>query len=183
MKWNFSELLKYKQAPMEFNEELDLLGMSQELFGDVILNLEPVQVNGWAQMERDDVILHAHVTGELTTPSTRSARPVKFPLDFMIDEVYIRDTEHADRYEIEESVILIEDDVINFSEVLVQYIFLQIPLQVLADGEEQEAMPTGDGWEVISEDDYLIEQAKGEETATNTPLAGLADLMADEHEK
>ncbi|MCZ9311601.1 DUF177 domain-containing protein, partial [Weissella koreensis] len=117
------------------------------------------------------------------TPSTRSARPVEFPLDFMIDEVYIRETEHADRYEIEESVILVKDDVIDFNEVLAQYIFLQIPLQILAEGEEEEAMPTGDGWEVISEDDYLAEQENGEEQATNTPLAGLADLLSEDKDK
>lgn len=183
MKWNFSELLKYKQEPMEFQEELNLEAMTKEMFGDVILSLEPLQVQGWARMERDDVIIHAHVTGQLTTPSTRSARPVEFPLDFMIDEVYIRETEHADRYEIEESVILVKDDVIDFNEVLAQYIFLQIPLQILAEGEEEEAMPTGDGWEVISEDDYLAEQENGEEQATNTPLAGLADLLSEDKDK
>lgn len=183
MKWNFSELLKYKQEPMKFQEELNLEELTQKMFGDIILSLAPVQVEGWAQMERDDVVIHAHVTGELTTPSTRSARPVEFPLDFMIDEVYIRDTDHAERYEIEESVILVQDDVIDFSEVLAQYIFLQIPLQVLAEGENEEAMPTGDGWEVMSEEDYLAEQENGEEKATNTPLAGLANLLADDQDK
>lgn len=183
MKWNFSELLKYKQEPMKFQEELNLEELTQKMFGDIILSLALVQVEGWAQMERDDVVIHAHVTGELTTPSTRSARPVEFPLDFMIDEVYIRDTDHAERYEIEESVILVQDDVIDFSEVLAQYIFLQIPLQVLAEGENEEAMPTGDGWEVMSEEDYLAEQENGEEKATNTPLAGLANLLADDQDK
>lgn len=40
-------------------------------------------------------------------------------------------------------------------------------------------MPAGNGWVVISEDDYQ-QQTVDQPKAANTPLAGLADLLKDE---
>ncbi|MDR3242201.1 MAG: DUF177 domain-containing protein [Lactobacillaceae bacterium] len=178
MKWNFSELLKYKNEALKFEETLNLEAGLLENFGDVVLSAEPMHVTGFAQADHEDIIIHAHVTGKLVTPSTRSAQPVELPLDFDIDEVYIKEADHVDRYEIEDSVILVADDFVDFDQVVLEYVFLQVPLQVLAEGEADAEMPTGDGWEVIAEEDFIEKQAD-EPVAKNTPMAGLADLFAD----
>jgi uncharacterized protein len=113
------------------------------------------------------------------TPSTRSLEPVEMPIDFDIDEVYLQDEAHADRYEIEDSVILVEDGVIDFNQALAEYVALSVPLQVLTEEEQNQPMPEGNGWAVISEDDF--DKKKEEEPVqANTPLAGLADLFKDE---
>ncbi|KRN75480.1 hypothetical protein IV73_GL000649 [Weissella kandleri] len=185
MKWNLNELVKYKQEPLRFNEMMDVTAALKDKFNDVILDATPMQVEGMIQNEQDDFVLHAHVVGKIITPSTRSAEPVDLPLDFMIDEIYIPDIQHAEHYEMSESVILLEDEVLNFDDVLVDYIFLQIPLQVLAEGEEEAPMPEGEGWAVISEDEYLAEHEAINEPANenNTPLAGLANLLDHENDE
>lgn len=179
MKWQFVELQKYKQEAYPFEETIDLAEKLTTNFGDVIEAIEPVQVKGFAQADRTDIIVHAHVETTIVTPSTRSGKPFTLPLSFDIDEVYINAEANAERYEIEDSVILINDEVIDFDQAVAEYIVLQIPLQVLAPGEADEPMPAGNGWVVISEDDYQ-QQAVDQPKAANTPLAGLADLLKDE---
>ncbi|MCM0583341.1 DUF177 domain-containing protein [Weissella diestrammenae] len=177
MKWYLSELLKYKNEPFEFSETLDLEQALLADFGDVILAATPMQVTGTARAENEDIIIHASVRGEIVTPSTRSAQPVHLPLDFEIDEVYIQSADHTDRYEIEDSVILVEDDVLDFKQVVMEYIFLQVPLQILAEGEAAAKMPSGEGWEVIAEDEFDAQQAN-QPIEKHTPMSGLADLFA-----
>ena len=150
MKWQFVELQKYKTEALQFNEVVDLKDEITTTFGDVILDVTPLTVTGF-----------------------------EMPIDFDIDEVYLQDEAHADRYEIEDSVILVEDGVIDFNQALAEYVALSVPLQVLTEEEQNQPMPEGNGWAVISEDDF--DKKKEEEPVqANTPLAGLADLFKDE---
>ena len=179
MKWQFSELQTYKDEPLPFNETVMLKEDLLTQFGDVIKDITPVNVSGFAQSDDDDVLIHAHVTGELVTPSTRSLQPVTLPIDLDIDEIYIQDKEHEERYNDEESVIVVDDGKINFDEAILEYIVLSIPLQVLTEEEMTNGtMPTGEDWSVISEETY--EKKKQETKQQNTPLSGLADLLKDD---
>ena len=99
MKWQFSELQTYKDEPLPFNETVMLKEDLLTQFGDVIKDITPVNVSGFAQSDDDDVLIHAHVTGELVTPSTRSLQPVTLPIDLDIDEIYIQDTPNSPRVE------------------------------------------------------------------------------------
>ena len=179
MKWQFVELQKYKTEAMRFDETVDLKDVLTTTFGDVILDVTPLTVTGFAQADRDDIIIHANVKGELVTPSTRSLTPVTLPIDFEIDEVYLQDEAHVDRYDIEDSVILVENGMIDFDQALAEYVALSVPLQVLTPEEANEPMPEGNGWAVISEDVFEQQQADAP-VESNTPLAGLADLFKDE---
>lgn len=179
MKWQFSELQTYKDEPLPFNEKVTLKEDLLTQFGDVIKDITPVNVSGFAQSDDDDVLIHAHVTGELVTPSTRSLQLVTLPIDLDIDEIYIQDKEHEERYNDEESVIVVDDGKINFDEAILEYIVLSIPLQVLTEEEMTNGtMPTGEDWSVISEETY--EKKKQETKQQNTPLSGLADLLKDD---
>ena len=179
MKWQFSELQTYKDEPLPFNETVMLKEDLLTQFGDVIKDITPVNVSGFAQSDDDDVLIHAHVTGELVTPSTRSLQPVTLPIDLDIDEIYIQDKEHEERYSYEESVIVVDDGKINFDEAILEYIVLSIPLQVLTEEEMTNGtMPTGEDWSVISEETF--EKKKQETKQQNTPLSGLADLLKDD---
>lgn len=178
MKWQFSELQTYKDEPLQFSETVTLDDKLLSQFSDVIKEITPIKVVGFAQADDDDILVHAHVTGELVTPSTRSLQPVTLPIDLDIDEIYIKDKQHEERYSDEQSVILIEDGTINFDEALLEYVVLSVPLQVLTDDEAtNDTMPAGKDWSVISEETY--ENLKQENEQQNTPLAGLADLFKD----
>lgn len=179
MKWQYAELQKYKTESLQFSEVVDLKEPLLATFGDVVLDVTPLTVTGFAQADREDIIIHANVKGKLVTPSTRSLTPVEMDVDFDIDEVYLQNEEHADRYDIEDSVILIEDGLIDFDQALMEYVALSVPLQVLTEEEKDQPMPEGKGWAVISEDDFEQKQEEASAQA-NTPLAGLADLFKDE---
>ena len=71
MKWQFVELQKYKTEALQFNEVVDLKDEITTTFGDVILDVTPLTVTGFAQADREDIIVHANVKGQLVTPSTR----------------------------------------------------------------------------------------------------------------
>ena len=117
MKWQFSELQTYKDEPLPFNETVMLKEDLLTQFGDVIKDITPVNVS----------VLHkvtmmtsysCPCNGELVTPSTRSLQPVTLPIDLDIDEIYIQDKEHEERYSDEESVIVVDDGKINFDEAI-----------------------------------------------------------------
>lgn len=180
MKWRFSDLQNYTDEVKNFTETLDVKDRLVTDFGDVIKEVTPVELNGFIQADRDDVIVHATVNVTVTTPSTRSLELVDVPLTFDIDEVYIQDTTHMDRYEEEQSVMVVDKE-IDFKEAVIEYIVVNIPLQVLTEEEAQgQEMPTGNDWAVLSEKDY---ENQADDAESNTPLAGLADLFAATDDK
>jgi Predicted metal-binding, possibly nucleic acid-binding protein len=179
LKWQFNELAKYKQEALPFSETVDIKEALLRDFGDLVLDVTPLEVKGFAQADQEDIIIHANVTGELTVPSSRSLAPVSLPLDFAIDEVYLQDVAHEERYELEDSVMLVEDGMVDFLQAIVEFTVLQVPLQVLTEEEASAPMPTGSGWAVLTEDEYADQQVE-EPVAANTPLAGLKDLFDSE---
>ena len=90
MKWQYAELQKYKTESLQFSEVVDLKEPLLATFGDVVLDVTPLTVTGFAQADREDIIIHANVKGKLVTPSTRSLTPVEMDVDFDIDEVYLQ---------------------------------------------------------------------------------------------
>ncbi|MBM7616487.1 uncharacterized protein JOC36_000020 [Weissella uvarum] len=180
MKWHFTELQNYKQEPLQIDETLDLKQTMLEKFPDLILDMQPVHVKGFIQADQGDVMVHLHIETTIKTPSSRSLVPVDFPISTDMDEIYIQEESHADRYEDDETIILIDQDMVDFDEAIMEYIVVSIPMQVLSKAEqENDEMPSGKDWEVISEDDYAAKQAEDPE-AKHTPLAGLADLLKDD---
>ncbi|MHA7611203.1 YceD family protein [Weissella viridescens] len=180
MKWHFAELQNYKNEPLMVDETLDLKGPMLEKFSDVILDIEPIHVIGYIQADRDDLLIHLHLATTIVTPSSRSLTPVEFPLETDMDEIYIQEAAHADRYEDDETIILVEHDLIDFDEAIMESIVVSVPMQVLSETEkETDEMPSGKDWEVISEDAYAARKAEDPE-AKHTPLAGLADLLNDD---
>ncbi|MBS0949354.1 DUF177 domain-containing protein [Weissella minor] len=180
MKWHFAELQNYKTEPLQVDETLDVKAAMLEKFSDIVLDIEPVHVTGFIQADRDDVMVHFHIETTVTTPSSRSLEPVALPLETDMDEIYIQEESHADRYEDDETIILIDYDLVDFSEAIMETIVVSIPMQVLTDAEKNsDDMPAGKDWEVISEDAYEARKAEDPE-AKNTPLAGLADMLKDD---
>ncbi|CAH0419504.1 YceD family protein [Periweissella ghanensis] len=182
MKWSMLELKKFKEVPLNLSETLDLKADILARFSDFILDITPVTVQGFLEYKNEDVYIHAQVTGSMTVPSSRSLKPVEMPFDFAIDETYTTEESHLERYEITDSVIVLENDVLNFNEAIEEYLMLQIPLQILAEDEvvDDSEMPSGNGWEVLTEDQ--LEAKKANTTNIDPRLAKLKDLFPDQEE-
>ncbi|CUS26065.1 hypothetical protein FC70_GL000538 [Paucilactobacillus oligofermentans DSM 15707 = LMG 22743] len=176
MKWSLKELQRYKNEPLHVKEQLDLNEMLTERFPDQVMAVEPVLVDGYVSFKDGDVMLTLKVNTTLTVPSSRSLKPVQLPTQFDITEFYLSDASHMDRYEVDEAALVLdEDQKIDLDEAVGENLLLAIPLRVLADDESEDGddMPTGSGWEVVSEEDYI-----GNEPKPNTVDPRLAKLKA-----
>ncbi|MBW1605686.1 DUF177 domain-containing protein [Lactobacillus sp. Sy-1] len=161
MKWYLSDLKDYKAVPLSEKNHLDLKADLLSRYSDQIIDVQPVDVESHVFYDQGNAIVNAQVKGEITVPSSRSLTPVKLPLDFSINEVYVPDEAALKRFENDESnsgeigLVADEDGAIDFDKAVADNIILQIPMHILSDKEAKlNIMPEGNDWQVISEDDF-----------------------------
>lgn len=182
MKWSIQELHKKKDNQCSFDERIDL---KDELMNrdSSIIDMSPIHVTGQLLIEPDDYLVLAHVSCQVTLPSTRSLQPVQVPLEFDFDEMYMTKEQDHHRPEAlqDELVLVLENDTIDLYEAVADQILLNFPLQVLTQEEQDNhIMPSGNGWEVISEEDYYALQDEQKQNTVDPRLAKLASLFDDE---
>lgn len=183
IKWALNELKKYEDEPLQLSGQVDL---EKELKArnDQILSASPVQVEGILVVEKQrEYLVDLKLTVDLTLPSSRSLEPVAISLPISFSETYLAPGHvlDPDDYTEEEIVIELETDRLDLQKPLEDSILTALPTQVLTK-EEQETnkMPSGNEWEVISEEEYregTEEQSDGQE---NSPFAALKDLFPEE---
>lgn len=183
LNWDVQDVRKYKDKPFAFNEELDL---EKELIkrSKEIIKVGMTKINGQLFNDNGLVISDVKVDTTLTVPSTRSLNPVELTLKFRINEAY--NIDDIDTDEIDENTVIIpideEHPTVNVYESIMDNILLNIPSQVLTEEEaEGKAMPSGNNWEVISEEDY--QKQKEEDKQVNPEFAKLKGLFKDNEEK
>lgn len=180
MKWSLNELKRYLDEPFVFSGNVDLKE-SLVKREEEILDVSTIHLDGILTVNEDELILHMNVSLKLTLPSARSLEPVLFPMDFVIDEVYIPKSDSYEKPADEESVVIyLEHDWIDLSESIEDSILLHLPLQVFTEEEEKaHDMPSGNSWTVISEEDYYSKEKESEETI-DPRFAGLKDLFKND---
>lgn len=183
MKWSLNELQKYRSEPLIISDTV-VLKESLMKRENELLDVSPVHLEGVLTVNDGEVLLHMVVSLDVTLPSARSLEPVLVPMKIGIDEVYIPGSaisgEH-DKESDDETVIPIENDLIDLSEAVEDAVLLNLPLQVFTEKEKQEQnMPKGNDWEVISEEDYFSELTKKQSEFEDPRFAGLKDLFKDE---
>ncbi|WP_429970990.1 YceD family protein [Fructilactobacillus sp. Tb1] len=184
MKWSFEKLQGYKKSPFEESDKLDLKSDLMERYPDVILDATPFNVEVSAISDNGDVIIDAHVKGSVTVPSSRSLDPVDLDLDFDINEVYVNTKAALNRYDEDTVVIKVDedDDTIDFDKAVADNVIINIPMQVLSPEEQDgKSMPSGNDWEVISEDDFNHQEE--ETTKVDPRLADLKNFYSKDDDK
>ncbi len=182
LNWDIQDVRRYKDKPFEFKETLDLTKELQSRT-DEVLDSTPVEVNGQLFNDNGLVISNVKLSTVLTVPSTRSLSPVELPLKVQINEAYNIDNVETDELEDSTVIIQVDDDnpTINVYESIVDNILLSIPSKVLTKKEEEEnIMPSGKDWSVISEDEFNKES---EEEHVNPEFAKLKGLFDDDADK
>ena len=180
MKWSLNELKRYLDEPFVFSDNVDLKE-SLVKREEEILDVSPIHLDGILTVNDDELILHMNVSLKLTLPSARSLEPVLFPMDFVIDEVYIPKSDSYEKPVDEESVVIyLEHDWLDLSESIEDSILLNLPLQVFTEEEEKgQDMPAGNNWTVISEEDYYSKEKESKETV-DPRFAGLKDFFKND---
>lgn len=182
LNWDVQDVRRYKDKPFEFEEKLDLTAELKKRSEDV-LDAEPVEVKGQLFNDNGLVISDVKVKTTLKVPSTRSLLPVELPLEIRINEAYNVDNVATEDLEDYNVVIPVdeEDPTVNVYESVIDNILLSIPQKVLTKKEaEENIMPSGKNWEVISEDDFKKQK---EEEHVNPEFAKLKDLFKNNDEK
>lgn len=177
LKWSVQALQKHREHPRAFEETVDLEKQLHERENDV-LSATPFVISGQLTVDRRAIIADLHVVGQLTVPSTRSLNPVALPLDFTFTEIYVDPTdEELSRFPDEDMLFPLEGEMLDMQVAVEDHILLHIPSHILTPEEENEdVMPTGQAWSVISEEEYAKQQAE-EAEAPNPELAKLKALL------
>lgn len=185
MKWSLLELNKYKEEPLVFSETLYL---KEELLqrDDTLLDVSPIKVEGLLAVNKSEYLLHYTIQVTVTVPSSRSLEPVALPMQITVDEVFMTKEQMDTRDErfAAEEIILLDKPTIDLDESVEDNILLSIPIQVLTEEEQNsQEMPSGNDWEVISEEAYLESKQKAAEQTVDPRLAKLSELLSDNAEE
>ncbi|WP_208421936.1 DUF177 domain-containing protein [Latilactobacillus fragifolii] len=180
LKWAVQSLLKHRDHPLTFKETLMVKESLQKREAD-ILNATPFVVDGELTVDQRAVIARVHVVGALTVPSTRSLEPVDLPMDFEFTEIYVDpEDDQLSRFTDEDILFPFEGEALELQVAIEDHILLHIPSHILTPEEaEDDVMPAGQSWAVISEEAYAKQQAE-EKTAPNPELAKLKQLLEDQ---
>ncbi|MFD1672751.1 YceD family protein [Agrilactobacillus yilanensis] len=179
LSWTLAELAKFQKAPLEVDTTLDLKADLQQRLAD-ILDAKPFKVTATFTFDEPVWILEMHLTGELTVPSTRSLAPVILPIDTRFTEIYVADDADAEAFEDDEVIMTFDEGKFDLKKAVEDNVIISIPTQVLTPDEiSGDAMPEGQDWNVISENDYF-EQVATDEGAPNPEFAKLKDLFKDD---
>ena len=155
MKYSLLELRKYQEQTIELNETLDLKEAVLARDSQVI-DLAPVQVSGFLEVKANEYFTHYHLTTVMTLPSSRSLEPVAVPLSVDVDELFMTPEQFK-----------MKDDSIADEEVLIL---------------DTQDLPSGNDWQVISEDEYLSQKQAESENQIDPRLAKLSALLDSEDE-
>ncbi|MFD1466344.1 YceD family protein [Lapidilactobacillus mulanensis] len=184
LKLTSEQLLRLQHETLHLDEQADLFDSLKKRLPDLISSTS-LHVVGTLRNDGLGWVSDLKVTGTITLPSTRSLAPVELPVDLNIEELYVLPADLPSQDELEEmdqTVITIEDDLLNLEVAIEDHIILMIPTQIFSEDEiANQTMPAGEGWTVISEDQFA-KVAEENAEQPNPEFAKLKDLFKDEDE-
>ncbi|WP_261806113.1 DUF177 domain-containing protein [Lapidilactobacillus luobeiensis] len=168
LRFPIDQLQKYQRKAIQIDETLMPETSLKQRYPQLI-GASAFQVSGTLQAEGEGWRSRLQVSGQLTVPSTRSLAPVALPLDLRIDELYLDqelavaelEEDEATPTESNEDIIIpIVNGEIDLASAIEDNLLLAIPTQIYTPAEDAgEALPTGEGWEVLSEADFAAAAA------------------------
>lgn len=181
MKWSLNELRQAGSQPIAFEEQLDVTSLLKSRLPELI-DMTKAKVSGLFSVDSLGVLGYAKVEVSLTLPSTRSLEPAQLTLSFDLTEHYVSHHEHdLSRFDDDDVVIVLDEDILDLNEVVVDNILLHIPMQILTEAERtaDQTFLEGDDWQVVSE--ARLEEIKKEaKPAVDPRLAKLGDFFKED---
>ena len=184
VKISLKQLENSQGMPVYFEEEMQVEDNLKSR-DDTILEVSPALAKGFLVYQNETVIAQFTCAVDITLPSSRSLEPVVVPLSIEIVERYIPKGTSFEEQELTEIVISLETDWIDLQPAVEDHILLSIPLQVLSPEElSEDRMPSGQDWEVISQDELSLRRTVAKEQQIDPRLAALQSFFdSDETEK
>ena len=184
MKISVKQLQDSQGIPNYFDTEINVEEALKQR-DDSILAVSPAHIKGFLVYQNESVVAQFTCDVDITLPSSRSLEPVVVPLSIEIVERYIPKGTSFEEQELTEIVIPLETDWIDLQPAVEDHILLSIPLQVLSPEElSEDRMPSGQDWEVISQDELALRRTVAKEQQIDPRLAALQSFFdSDETEK
>ena len=184
VKISLKQLENSQGMPVYFEEEMQVEDNLKSR-DDTILVVSHAVAKGFLVYQNETVIAQFTCAVDITLPSSRSLEPVVVPLSIEIVERYIPKGTSFEEQELTEIVIPLETDWIDLQPAVEDHILLSIPLQVLSPEElSEDRMPSGQDWEVISQDELSLRRTVAKEQQIDPRLAALQSFFdSDETEK
>ena len=184
MKISVKQLQDSQGTPTYFDTEINVEEALKQR-DESILAVSPAHIKGFLVYQSQSVVAQFTCVVDITLPSSRSLEPVVVPLSIEIVERYIPKGTSFEEQELTEIVIPLETDWIDLQPAVEDHILLSIPLQVLSPEElSEDRMPSGQDWEVISQDELSLRRTVAKEQQIDPRLAALQSFFdSDETEK
>lgn len=186
LKWALVELKKNGSQPFHLSGYADLSQDLKKAHSELI-EVSLIHIDGYLTLENDDQLLVSlQLDYVLTLPSTRSLEPVELKMRVPMTEIYL--SPHAPKADVDDELVFrLEYDWIDLKKPIIETILISIPLQVLTEEEKlgKQSMPTGKGWQVLSEEDYerqINEVTDDQEIDNNSPFSVLKDYFENTKE-
>ena len=158
MQIDITKLLTNQASKIYFDNQVVI--PKEYLVGSRIDELNNIATSGSINLnEENELIINAKVTGEMVLKDDLTLEPVKYNFDTEFEE------------NISNPI-----NMLDITDVLWQNILVEIPSKVRATDEDIHL--SGDGWRVISEDEYNAERNKN-----NNPFANLDELLKTKEDK
>lgn len=179
MKWTLREIREYPEAILPFSESLDI---EKELKAKEpsIISVQEVKVDGYLSVVDASYILHGTIEARLTLPSSRSLTPVELSLTIPIRERYVENDEGLIEDNSEETILVLDHDYIDLDNSVVDTIILNIPHRILAPGEETDQLPSGNDWEVLTQDQYEARLKESKENHIDPRFEALKTMFKED---
>jgi len=179
MKWTVLQLQKFRDVELEIDQMVDVSKDLKQRDPE-IRSASPIHVTGTARIDSQKAVLHLHLTGNLVLPCSRTLVDVTYPINIRSTETFlIKPVEYSssEDEEVHEPI----EGVVDLIPVIEELILLEVPMQVISeDAKNTETLQTGKDWEVMTEDQFKLEQQRS--TKIDPRLAGLAALLKDKKE-
>lgn len=173
MKWTKNELIRAKDDTIEFEETISF--DSSTIPKSIHLRkLHDVIVTGniHYDLTNDLIYVNLDIEGLMIVPCSISMEDVEYDFHTNSLEVF-----SFDKVNLDEDIHEAKGDVVELLPVIFQLIIMEIPFKVVKPGLNE--YPSGKGWEVVKEEDYL--RAKAEKAKEIDPrLAKLRDFKIEE---
>ena len=158
MKIDVTKLLTNQVSSLKIEDKFEIPKELTE--GSLIADLKNIKLSAKATLdEENNIVLTGNLTGTMILKDDITLEPVEYNFNTDIEEIL--DKNH---------------NILDITDILWQNILVEIPSKVRKTNEDVHL--SGNGWRVISEDEYNKEKNK-----TNNPFQNLDELLKTKEDK
>ncbi|MBF0714181.1 hypothetical protein HZY83_05785 [Gemella sp. GH3] len=167
MKWLRSSLFKDNSDKFVFEEKIDI---KIDNFDSALKGINDVIVRGTLTRNgQDKIIVNLKINGFYKVLSSRSLNVLEVPFEINEREEFIDKTILYGENDYDTNTM---DMFIDITDLVNELIIINVPTSYYLEDELVDK-PSGEGWELVSDEDYIEEERK------DNPFSALSDMFKE----